>query len=302
MTQLLITQISPGVAKMTSTDPFSSLALYRIDREAWQSTPAEPGIYLLYGFVDNEPVVYVGMSMTSIRERVRSHHVAPKKDWFGVLFAIPISSTSLIHAVEAELIARVREAGVVSVVANVAAEARYLDSENMHVAPALNAIVDALQMLLGSDIFTPADEEATATVTRVEKRETPLARVYKGAAEKVAARQASDPADATHRFTGRIARAWGRFEGPEPDARFRVLAGSTWRPAVVDPSHAMYKQQQRVAATQAALAAEGVLDEGSHTLTRDHVLDNWTRAAHIISGFGSSSGMYHWQRLSSQDA
>lgn len=295
MGQLLVTQTAPGVAKVTSTDPFSSLELYRIDRASWQAAPPEPGIYLLYGFVDNEPVVYVGMSTTSIRDRIRSHHVTPKKDWFGVLFAIPISATSLIQAVEAELIRRVREAAVVNVVANVAAEARFLDSENVHVAPALGAIVEALEMLLGNDIFTPPDEEAT--VTSVERRETPLARVYKGSAEKIAAREDSDPDDATHRFAGKTVHAWGRFEGPEPDTRFRVLGGSSWRPAILDPSHTVYKQQQRVATTQEALVADGVFDETTHSLTRDHVFENWTRAAHAISGVGSQSGMYHWQRL-----
>jgi len=138
LTQLLITQTAPGVATVTSTDPFSSLELYRIDREAWHATPAVPGIYLLYGFVDNEPVVYVGMS-------------------------------------------------------------------------------------------------------------TPLARVYKGAAEKVAPRDDSDPPQATHRFAGKTVRAWGSFEALEPDTRFRVLAGSGWRPAVVDPSQTVFKQQKRVA-------------------------------------------------------
>lgn len=93
-------------------------------------------------------------------------------------------------------------------------------------------------------------------------------------------------------------RAWGRFEGPEPDTRFRVRGGSGWRPAVVDPSQTVYKQQQRVAAAQAALVAEGVFDEATHSLTRDHVFESWTRAAHMISGVGSYSGMYHWQRIS----
>jgi MFS family permease len=43
--------------------------------------------------------------------------------------------------------------------------------------------------------------------------------------------------------------------------------------------------------------SDGVLDEQSHTLTRDHVFDSWKRAAHVVSGIGSYSGMYHWQRL-----
>jgi hypothetical protein len=288
VTQLLITQTAPGVAMVTSTDPFSSLELYRIDREAWHAAPTEPGIYLLYGFVGNEPVVYVGMSTTSIRDRIRSHHVTPKKDWFGVLFAIPVSATTLIQAVEAELIRRVREAGVVNVVANVAAEARFLDSENVHIPPALDAIIEALQMLLGSDIFAPPDEDAAATVTNVERRAMPLSRVYKGAAEKIAPRGDSDPADATHRFAGRTVRAWGRFEAPEPDPRFRVFAGSNWRPAFGAP---------RAEARQFALIEEGILAEATRTVARDYVFENWTRGAQVISGIESYSGMYHWQRL-----
>jgi len=109
MTELLITKTAPGVAKVTSTDPFSSFEIYRIDRDAWQAAPTEPGIYLLYGFVENEPVVYVGISTTSIRDRIRSHHVTPRKDWFGLLFAIPMPSTILVQAVEAELIEQLVE-------------------------------------------------------------------------------------------------------------------------------------------------------------------------------------------------
>jgi hypothetical protein len=214
MAQLLITKVASGVVKVTSTDPFSSLELYRIDREAWQASPSEPGIYLFYGFVDNEPVVYVGMSTTSIRDRVRSHHVTPRKDWFGVLFAIPMPSSILTQAVEAELIRRVREAAVVNVVANVAAEARFLDTDDVHLEPALNAVIDALQMLLGSDIFTSADDEPPVTVSKIEPRTSPLARVYKGPAEAIAQRTDDDPAGATHRWTHKAVRAWERTRSP----------------------------------------------------------------------------------------
>jgi hypothetical protein len=299
MTQLLITKVALGVVKVTSTDPFSSLELYRIDREAWQASPAEPGIYLLYGFVDNEAVVYIGMSTTNIRDRVRSHHVTPRKDWFGVLFAIPMPSTILTQAVEAELIRRVREAAVVSVVANVAAEARFLDTDDVHLEPALNAIIDSLQILLGNDIFTPADDEGPVTISNIEPRTSPLARVYKGPAEAISERMDGDPASATHRWVHKAVNAWGRFEAPEPDTRFRVLAGSAWRAALTNPEYAprVLKQQQRVAAAQRALVNEGVCDEATRTYTQDHVFDSWTRAAHAVSGVGSYSGGYHWQRL-----
>jgi hypothetical protein len=152
-------------------------------------------------------------------------------------------------------------------------------------------------MLLGSDIFTPQDKEASATVSNVEHREEPLARVYKASAEKIAPREPDDPEHATHRYARKIVRAWGEVRGPEPELRFRVLAGSGWRPAVLEPSHASFKQQQRAANAQAALVEEGVFDQETSTLTRDHVFNNWTRASHLVSGIGSYAGSWHWQRL-----
>ena len=83
-----------------------------------------------------------------MRDRIRAHHVAPRKDWFGILFAIPIVSTILVQAIEAELIRLVREASVVSVVTNQAQEGRFLDTDDVHVAPALDGIIDGLEMLL----------------------------------------------------------------------------------------------------------------------------------------------------------
>jgi hypothetical protein len=296
LSQLLITKIAPGVAQVTPTDPFSSFEIYRIDRDSWNETPQKPGIYLLYGFLDGAPAVYIGMSTTNMRNRIRTHHVTPKKDWFGVLFAIPIASTILIQALEAELIRRVEEADVVGVVTNQTPEARFLDTNDVHLAPALDGIIDGLQMLLGNDIFMPQDEEPGGTVGPI-KRTPPLARIYRGTAEKIAPRSDDDPSEATHRFTVKATPAWGRFEAPEPDPRFRVLAGSSWREAVLDPSHAVFKQQQRVSNAQKTLVEQGVFDEAEHRLTRDHVFENWTRAAHLVSGVGSYSGGYHWQRL-----
>jgi hypothetical protein len=293
---LLITKTQTGVATVATTDPFSSLEVHRIDRDAWDATPAKPGIYLLYGFVDGEPAVYVGMSSTNMRDRVRSHHVTPRKNWFGVLFAIPMSSPLLLPAIEAEMIRRVREASVVSVVDNRAQEERWLDADDVHVAPALIAIVGALEMLLGSDIFTPQEDEAADTVANIERPER-LARVYKAGAKQPAPRQAEDPPHATHRWAGAKLRAWGRFEADEPVTHFRVLAGSSWRPAVLDPGHVVFKQQQRLAGMQESLVGEGVLDPETATFARDHVFDNWSRAARAVSGMGSYAGAYHWQLI-----
>lgn len=153
-------------------------------------------------------------------------------------------------------------------------------------------------MLLGSDIFTSQEDEPTQGVERIE-RPPKLTRTYKGPAEHPTPRDPDDPRSATHRWAGGIVRAWGRFEGPEPDTQFRVLAGSGWRPAILDPSHAVYRQQQRVANRQQSLIDDGVLDVDAATFNEDHIFDNWTRAAHVVSGWGSYSGGYHWQRIES---
>jgi len=297
MADLLITKTRAGVATVKTTDPFSSLEVHRIDRAAWNATPEQPGIYLLYGFVEGEPAVYIGMSTTSMRDRVRSHHVTPRKNWFGVLFAIPLGSPLLCPAIEAEMIRRVREAGVVGVIDNRAEEQRWLDSDDVHLIPALDGIVGALEMLLGSDIFTPPDMDETTGVVDPLEPPTRLARTYKGPAKNPRPRVGADPGDATHGYVGASVQAWGRFEGDEPDTRFRVLAGSSWRPTNLDPSHASYSHQVRVARRQEALTAEGVLDPEALKFTRDHVFQNWSQAVGVVSGKGSYSGGYHWQLL-----
>ena len=128
--------------------------------------------------MSDKPAAYVGMSTTSIRDRIRSHHVAPAKNWFGVLFAVPIGSAIHCPVIEAELIRRILEAGVVSIPDNRAREERWLDSEDVHVTPAVESIVSALEMLLGSDIFTPPDPDEIAVIDPIVR--TPrLARVYR---------------------------------------------------------------------------------------------------------------------------
>ena len=295
--ELLITKRGPGVAVITPTDPFSTLEIHRIDRSAWQEAPNRPGIYLLYGFVSDEPAAYVGMSTTSIRDRIRSHHVAPAKNWFGVLFAAPVASAIHCPAIEAELIRRILEAGVVSIPDNRAREERWLDSDDVHVAPAVDSIVNALEMLLGSDIFTPPDPDEITVIDPIVR--TPrLARVYRGAAEHPRPKASTEPANATHSYVGAGIQAWGRFESDEPDTRFRVLAGSSWRKPTLDESQVSYKHQLRVDRIQRELLAEGVLDESTMTFTRDHVFDNWSQAVIVVSGKGQYSGSYHWQLLS----
>ena len=158
MSDLLITRTGTGVAVARSTDPFSTFQVHRIDRERWRATPETSGIYVLYGLLKGEPTAYVGMSTTNMRSRISSHHLSEKKAWFGVLFAIPLP-TDLCQSAEAELISRASSAEVVTL-ANAKTESHWLQAENVHLAPALESVVGALELLLGNDIFTARDEPA----------------------------------------------------------------------------------------------------------------------------------------------
>ena len=298
MSDLLITRFAPGVSIAKTTDPFSTLEVHRIDRVAWKAAPGTPGIYLLYGFVDGEPAVYVGMSTTSIRDRIASHHVSPKKNWFGTLFAVPLQSAMHCQAIEAELIRRVSEAGIVGIVDNQASESRFLDVDDVHVPPALDAITGALELLLGSDIFSPGDDEHEASVITTIDKAPLLARVYRGAATNPRPRTPTDPPEATHAWVGSGTEAWGRFEGPEPDTRFRVFQGSHFRRPTLDETQAAYKHQERVEKMQQALAATDVVSLESLEFLEDHVFENWSQASIVISGKGTYAGAYHWQLLS----
>jgi len=111
------------------------------------------------------------------------------------------------------------------------------------------------------------------------------------------AREATDPPGATHSDVGAGLAAWGRFEADEPDTRFRVLAGRTWRRPILDPAQVSYKHQLRVAERQAPLIEEGVLDAHAMSFAGDYVFDNWSQAVGVVSGKGSYSGGYHWQRI-----
>lgn len=299
MADLIITRSGPGVTLISSADPFSSLVVHRIAREQWKETPAEPGVYVLWGVVQEKAAMYIGMSTTDMRSRIRQHHVSPRKNWFGTLFAIPLSS-ALCPAVEAELLQRVGQANVIGLIDNRATEERWLNAEVVHVEPAVDAIVEAVEMLIGTDAFTGQGDEASedeATVDTVE-RVPRLARVYRGRATKPRPRTTADPADATHVNVRADTPAWGRFEGPEPELQFRVLKGSGYRPGKTpDPSNVTHDLQVRVRAEQQALLDQGVLDEATHTFTRDHVFPNWTHAARMVAGIGQYSGAYNWQLL-----
>jgi hypothetical protein len=295
---LLISRVAPGVTAVSSVDPFDTLTIYRIDRARWQHTPEQPGVYLLYGVnADGKLTVYIGMSTTNMRSRIRSHHIDPGKNWFGVLFAVPVPNALLCPAIEAELIGQVTEAGVVDVIANEATERRHRNAEDVHIEPAVEKIRDGLQLVLGSDIFTPGDIADVQTTDPPLARMVPLAREYRGGAAESRPRSANDPSDATHGYVGAQVQAWGRFEAEDPDKRFRVLAGSDWRKPVLNPEATTYDRQVAVGETQDQLVAEGVLDPATMTFPHDHIFENWTLATGVVSGKAQYSGAYHWQLL-----
>lgn len=120
-------------------------------------------------------------------------------------------------------------------------------------------------------IFTPTDVAEPQSTDAPIARSTPLAREYKGPASEPRARTADDPAEATHAWVGAGIPAWGRFEGDEPDKRFRVLAGSGWRRPVLNPEATTYDLQVKVGQVQDELVGAGVLDGSSMAFTADHV-------------------------------
>jgi hypothetical protein len=290
MADLVISQVAPGVARASSVDPFDSLVVHRIDRAMWRYTPDEPGIYLLCGSKPyGELTVYVGMSRTGMVARIQHHRGDPTKDWFEVVFAVPIGSPVWCPVIEAELIAAMTKAGVVELIANEAPERLYTATSDVHVGPAVDKIRAALQLLLGRDIFALARTEPT-----LEKHEfvrmVPLAREYREAAAKPRPRSQDDPEGATHAFVKRVVCAWGRFEADDPDKRFRVLAGSMWRSPAL-------RTQVGLSAAQDELVAQRVLSDAAHVFAGDYVFDNWTQATRVVSGMSQYSGAYNWQRL-----
>jgi len=295
---LLISRVAPGVARVSSVDPFDTLEIHRIDRAHWQQTPERPGIYLLYGTPQNSPRVYIGMSTSNMRSRIRSHHVNASRNWFGVLFAVPVDNPLLCRAIEAELIGAVREANAVDVIAdNTAEERRHRNLDDVHVDPAVEKVRDGLQLLLGQDIFLTEVAEEGQLADPPLDRMTPLAREYRGQAATPRPRTEEDPRPATHSYVGAGVVGWGRFEADEPDTRFHVLQGTGWRRATLNPEATTYNNQLRLSEAQDTLVEAGVLDEGSMTFASDHVFENWTLATRTVSGKSSYSGGYHWQPL-----
>jgi len=299
MADLLISRVSPGVSVARSVDHFDTLEILRINRSQWSETPKRPGVYLLYGqSPEGTLTVYVGMSTKDMRSRIKSHHVNGKKNWFGVLFAVPIDNPLLCRAVEAELIGQVGEANVVEVIANKATESAHKGIQDPQIEPTVEKVRDGLELLLGSDIFTPLeDEDEVTALDEPVKRLAPLAREYRGQASEPRAREIGDPAEATHAYIGAGQIAFGLFEGAEPDKAFRVLAGSQWRRPVLNPDAKTFGLQVKVDKLQRKLINEGILDPDGMVFLKEHVFENWNYATQVVSGKGQYSGAYHWQLL-----
>jgi hypothetical protein len=293
MADLLVSRATPASLLITTTDAYSHFRMHRVDRSMWQETPDQAGIYLLWGYVEGQATVYVGMSTTDMRARIKSHHVSPRKNWFGDVFAIP-TDASLVQPVEAELIRLVREAGVVSIIDNRAAEERWLDAANPQVAPAVQQITTVLEMLVG-DIFTPSEAEVDQAVLETPERTPFLARVYRRDATRPWPRRPTDPQGATHAVERVGLTAWGSFEADEPATEFRVYAGSAWRRATPETAEASRQRQLVVQERQEGLVRDGILDVESMSFARDHVFPNWTQAIQTIAGKAQYSGSYNWR-------
>lgn len=301
MADLLISRARPGVSLISSVDPFDTLEIHRIERAHYRQTPETPGVYLLYGSgAHGKLTVYIGKSEVDLRRRITKHHANPKKNWFGVLFAVPLPNPLLCSAIEAELIGEATEANVVGVVANVAQESRHRGIEDVHLEPAIEKIREALQLALGSDIFTARDEEPPDVDAPIA-RPPMLSREGRGRGAMPRSRTAGDPETASYRYVIQELPSWGRFEGPEPDPRFRVLAGSAWRRPTLDPEATTYDLQVKVGEAQDALMSSGVLHEEGMTFADDHVFDSWSAASRIVSGKAQYSGGRHWQPLADDD-
>ena len=195
----------------------------------------------------------------------------------------------LARAIEAELIQRAQDADVVALT-NKAEESRFVGLADGAVDSAAEKIAAALEMLLGTDIFTSTEAEEPESVGPTLERVPQLARVYRGGAEPIRPRLPDDPSEATHSYVAANLPAWGAFEGPEPDTHFRVLKGSAWREPTLDQTQASYKAQVRAKGVQDDLLVKGILDPATKTFTKDHVFDNWTHAVVAVAGKGRCSG------------
>ena len=176
--KLLMDKTSEGVTLITSADPYDNIKIYRINRDNWKMTPTKSGIYLLHGVSSQGLVsIYIGMSTTNMRSRISSHHVSGDKDWFGMLFAVPVDDPTLCPAIEADLIKQAIEADMVDVITNKAGEERHRNSQNVHVQPAVEKIQEALEIILGFDMFSfsSALEENVAKNTNNELLDLPQA-------------------------------------------------------------------------------------------------------------------------------
>ena len=155
VTDVLISTLRPGVTQITPSDPFSNLRVTRTTRECGHETPTAPGVYILTGTIDGKFTVYVGKASRNIRSRVVKHHGQKGKPWYDMVRAVPLEA-GLCEPVEAELILRLRRAGVSIRVDNRNQPRVPLGSGDVRVGPAVTAVMDILESEMGRGIFSGA--------------------------------------------------------------------------------------------------------------------------------------------------
>jgi hypothetical protein len=156
MKDLILTQHESGVVVARSPNDLDTTAIYRISRPYWHKTPSVAGVYILFGESDGQPTVYVGMSQTDMRRRIGQHHVTPAKDWFGTLFAIPMS-VSQVQAVEADLLNQFQAAGFARVV-NALPEDRWVAVGDRAAEALVATLIPWLEILLGTEVVIGVEE------------------------------------------------------------------------------------------------------------------------------------------------
>jgi hypothetical protein len=156
MKDLVLVQHEPGVVLAKSPNELDTTTIYRISRPYWRKTPSEPGVYILLGESDGQLAVYVGMSQTDMRRRISQHHVTPEKNWFGTLYAIPMS-VACVQPVEADLLRQFETARGARVM-NATPEERWVAAGNRAAEALINTLIPWLEILLGTEVVIGIDE------------------------------------------------------------------------------------------------------------------------------------------------
>lgn len=161
--QFIVEQIGEGVVRAEASSPVNHLEIFRIQRQAINAAPEEPGVYFLVGTNSDSGKhrIYVGQSKskkTGIKKRLKDHKNDKGKEFFGEVFAVPLADPTFAPGVEAEFIKRIQQAEGQIDSENVSDEKNSLGGFPAAVQEFCNEIQEALAVLIGKDVF--ADEAA----------------------------------------------------------------------------------------------------------------------------------------------